>query len=122
MLNFLLIILVICGISLSIYIFYWLQGITRRIDHITKEADELYKKSLPILDDIAEVSAKANKVSSEVEVRIGEIIEVVDRTKEKFAWIVKSDEQQRPLQPVENLVNKFKALSKGISAFFYKLK
>lgn len=121
-LDILLIILVICGICLTLYLIFWLKNVGRSVEQVQSEFHEIYEKSLPILDNAQEVSERIVTVTKESETRINEIIDLVNKTKEKFAWIVKSDESQRQLQPAENLVNKIKALSKGISAFFYKLK
>lgn len=121
-LDVLVIILVISAIILCFFLIYWFKHLDKKIDSIQRDVHDIYERSIPILDNLKETTDNLNNITNEAQNKLNTISELVENTKEKFSWLAISGESHKSTQPAENLVNRLKALSRGISAFFAKLR
>ena len=119
--DILLIILVIVGIALVIYLFFWLQNIRKTINVIQEEIHDVYVSTIPLLEKLTQTVESANRVSATAEEKLSLVTSLIDKTQEKFSWLIRSKKQSSDSSPVESLITHIRAVSKGIGAFLQKL-
>ncbi|MFH1196502.1 MAG: DUF948 domain-containing protein [bacterium] len=117
----LLAILIIAASALCVYLIKSLIKLNETLDLIRQDIHTLSEKTLPVLENLNETTRNLNRVTSDVESKVGDIISVVDRYKEKFLKI-KYSATESSGNPIINLVRNLRAISKGTLAFVRKFK
>jgi uncharacterized protein YoxC len=121
LIEILLAILIIAASALCVYLIKSLIKLNVTLDLIRQDIHTLSEKTLPVLENLNEATRNLNRVTSDVESKVGDIISFVDRYKEKFNKI-KYSVTESPGNPIINLVRNLRAISKGTSAFVRKFK
>ncbi len=124
-LDIFLLILIIVAIVLFIYLIISIKKINVTLDYVQKDLSILNEKLAPILENISIVTEKAVRISDETEKRVFDISESIQNVKNTvamFSFKNNSDTGNYNRNPVVDLVNNLHAVSKGIAAFWSKLK
>lgn len=117
-----LIILIISASALCIYLIFTLKKITKEAEAVRIDIHNLVEKALPVLDDLAEVSVRANRVVKEVENYWDEIDSAIKNLKEKVSNFTSLKAFRSQENQVKDFVSNLRAFVKGISAFWQSFK
>ncbi len=119
-----LLILIIVAIVLFIYLIISIKKINITLDYVQKDLSILNEKLAPILENISIVTEKAVKISDETEKRVFDISESIQNVKNTVSMFSfkNSGSGNYNRNPVADLVSNLTAISKGVAAFWSKLK
>lgn len=116
--DLLLIILIILASALIVYSMLTIKKLTTKVEAVTSDIHNFIEKANPVLEELALVSKRANKIVTEAENYWDEIDRSIKRMKEKISDIKSLNFVHDVENPAKDLIKKIKAISKGISTFW----
>ena len=121
-LDILLIILVASAIVLCVYLIFSLKKINVTLNQLQNDVHNISEKTLPILDNLQQVSEKINNITERAANQINDLTNSIQKVKDKIFFLKPRDKKSSSENPVNNLIKNLSAVSKGIIAFWQKLR
>ena len=117
--DILLVLLIIAAAALCVYLIISLSKINKSVEILQKDVHDLIEKTIPVLENLNDVSEKVNKVASEAEGHWTDLNSAIDNAKKKVSsFSLKTTHIGRSENPVSSLIKNLSALVKGITAFW----
>ena len=120
--DLLLIILIILASTLVVYTIITLKKLMTKVEAVTSDIHNFIEKANPVIQELSEVSKRANKIVTEAENYWDEIDRSIKRLKEKISDVRNLNFMRDAENPAKDLIKNIKAISKGISAFWQAFK
>ncbi len=121
-----LFILILAGIALCIFLIIYLNRVTKSVQNIGDELEQIANRIDPILESFQKISDSIVSVSSLLNDQIEKSKFIIDEIKTRIEALINLEKKikENVDTPIENLQNNLTAVKKGISAFFkyYKKK
>ena len=114
----LLIILIIAAIALCIFVIVYLGKLNRQFDTLQKEVKQIVDSTVPLLNNLNEVTSKANRIVSEAENYWDEVDRSIKKIKEKASELTSLSRFRDEDNPTKDLIRNLRALFKGVSTFW----
>ena len=114
----LLIILIIAAIALCIFVIVYLGKLNRQFDTLQKEVKQIVDRTVPLLNNLNEVTSKANRIVSEAENYWDEVDRSIKKIKEKASELTSLSRFRDEDNPTKDLIRNLRALFKGVSTFW----
>lgn len=118
----LLFILILSASSLCIYAIVYLKKLTDHVEAVRKDVHQLIVKTTPVLENLEDVTRRANRVVSEVENYWDEIDRSIKKLREKVSSLTSLKTITDIEYPAKDLIKNIKAFSKGFYAFWQSFK
>ncbi|PKL83764.1 MAG: hypothetical protein CVV24_03345 [Ignavibacteriae bacterium HGW-Ignavibacteriae-3] len=118
----LLILLIISSSALCIFTIYYLRKMSRQVEDVIRDFQELIQKTNPVIENLEQISYRANRVVSEVEGYWREIDGAIKNIRERISGLTSLRNLHDVEYPAKDLIKKIKALAKGASAFWNAFK
>lgn len=122
LLDILLSILIVAAIILIGFVISWMKRLENCWFQIQSDIAEMKEKTIPVLNNLEELTSNAVKISSDASSRVKEVSNVIDSIKDKFSFLLHHGKIKSKSEPVLRLITELKALSRGIAAFVSKIK
>lgn len=122
--DIMLLILIIVAIIVCVYLVLTLKKVTETLVRVEKDVHELSEKTVPLLENLNEVSKKAVYITSEAEKHVEDFNSAVNNAKEKFRNFTSDVVSQgsNPEYPAGNLIKILTGISRGIAVFWKNYK
>ncbi|MEW6506882.1 MAG: hypothetical protein AB1432_03945 [Bacteroidota bacterium] len=117
-----LIILILSASALCIYLIFILKNLLKKVEAVSSDFHNFINKSYPVLDQLNEISRRANKIVTEAENYWDEIDNTLKKMKEKVSGFKNLNLIRDTENPAKDLIKNLKAFIKGISAFWQTFK
>lgn len=117
-----LVILLLLASTLCVYGIIYLKKLTAQIEAVRKDVHDLVGKTTPVLENLEDVTRRANRIVSEVEDYWDEINRSIKNLRERISGFSSLNKLRDVEYPAKDLFRNIKAISKGISAFWEKFK
>ena len=114
----LLIILIIAATALCIFIIFYLGKLNRQVNELQKEVKQIVDNTVPLLNNLNEVTSRANRIVTEAENYWDEIDRSIKKLKEKASNLTSLSRFRDEENPTKDLIKNLRALFKGISTFW----
>lgn len=118
----LLIILILSASTLCVYLIFSIKKLLKEVEVVRADIHEFINKANPVLNNLADVSQKANRIVSEAENYWDEIDSSIKKLKEKVNDLTSFRKFRDAENPTSELIRNIKALIKGASAFWHAFK
>lgn len=122
LIDVLLIILIVAASTLCVYSIVSIKKLLKEVEAVRLDIHHFINKANPVLDNLADVTQKANKIVTEAENYWDEIDNSIKRLKEKVTDLTSLRMFSDAENPTSNLIRNIKALIKGASAFWHTFK
>jgi len=116
--NLLLIVLIISASTLCVYLIFSLKKLLKEVEAVRSDIHGFIEKANPVLENLAEVTNKANRIVSEAENYWDELDGSIKRLKQKVSDITSFKVFRDTENPADGLIKNIRALYKGASAFW----
>lgn len=116
-----LIILILSASALCIYLIISLKQLNQTLSGVQKDVHDLVDKAIPTLENINEITDKANSVSSDAKQHWDEVSDAIYSMKNKVSNFKLTDTFDRRDNPIQNLIANLTAVVKGITAFWSEI-
>lgn len=120
--DILLIILILSASALCIFLIFYLKNLVDHVEAVRKDVHELVEKTTPVLENLDDVTRRANRVVSEVENYWNEIDSSIKKVRERISGLTSLKRYTDAENPVSELIKNVKALTKGFVAFWQAIK
>ncbi|OGV15138.1 MAG: hypothetical protein A3J84_10830 [Ignavibacteria bacterium RIFOXYA2_FULL_37_17] len=120
--DILLIILILSASALCIFLIFYLKKLIDHVEAVRKDVHELVEKTTPVLENLDDVTRRANRVVSEVENYWDEIDSSIKKVRERISGLTSLKRYTDAENPVSELIKNVKALTKGFIAFWQAIK
>ncbi len=120
--DILLIILILSASALCIFLIFYLKKLVDQVEAVRKDVRELVEKTTPVLENLENVTRRANRVVSEVENYWDEIDSSIKKVRERISGLTSLKRYTDAENPVSELIRNVKALTKGFIAFWQAIK
>lgn len=121
--DILLLLLIAVAIIVCVYLVLTLKKVIETLTRVEKDVHELSEKTVPLLENLNEVSKKALYISSEAEKHVEDLNSAVNNAKQKFRDFTSEVSQgSNPEYPAGNLIKILTGISRGIAVFWKKYK
>ncbi len=120
--DILLIILILSASALCIFLIFYLKKLIDHVEAVRKDVHELVEKTTPVLENLDDVTRRANRVVSEVENYWNEIDNSIKKVRERISGLTSLKRYTDAENPVSELIKNVKALTKGFVAFWQAIK
>jgi|APHig6443717817_1056837.scaffolds.fasta_scaffold62626_2 uncharacterized protein YoxC len=114
----LLVILILTATALCLFVIVSLKKMNQQIEQLQKDVKQVVEKTIPVLNNINEVTIRVNRVVSEVEDYWDEIDHSIRKIKDKVSNFTSLKLLSDVESPTVDFIKNLKALSKGVSAFW----
>ncbi|MFC2134902.1 DUF948 domain-containing protein [Bacteroidota bacterium] len=121
LIDILLVLLIIAASVLCVYLILSLSKLNKSVEDLQKDVHQLIEKTIPVLENLNEVSNKFTRVASEAEGYWDDLNSVIDNAKEKVSRLSLKPSTGRSDNPVQQLIKNLSAIVSGISAFWSAL-
>jgi uncharacterized protein YoxC len=121
LIDVMLIILILSASALCIYAIIYLKRLTEQIEAVRKDVHELVERTTPILENLEDVTQRANRIVLEVGNYWDEIDRSIRNLRERvsnFSFSRLSDVEY----PAKDIIKNIKAFAKGMAAFWQEFK
>ncbi len=118
----LLIILILAATVLCIYVIISLKKLNEQIEILQKDVKQLVDNTIPVLNNLNEVTSKANRIVSGAENYWDEIDRSIKNLKEKVSDLTSFTRFRDAENPAKDLIKNLRALFKGAAAFWSEFK
>jgi len=122
LIDVLLIILILSASALCIYAIIYLKKLSEQIEAVRKDVHELVARTTPILENLEDVTQRANRIVLEVEHYWDEIDRSIKNLRERVSNFTSFSKLRDVEYPAKELIKNIKAFAKGISAFWQEFK
>ena len=120
--DLLLIILILSASALAIYLIFSLKILMTKVEAVSSDIHNFIEKANPVLQELADVSQRANKIVTEAENYWEELDRSIKNVKEKVSDIRNLNFFRDAENPAKDLIKNLKAFVKGFSAFWQVFK
>ncbi|MEK6552437.1 MAG: DUF948 domain-containing protein [Bacteroidota bacterium] len=120
--DILLIILILSASALCIFLIFYLKKLVDQVEAVRKDVRELVEKTTPVLENLENITRRANRVVSEVENYWDEIDSSIKKVRERISSLTSLKRYTDAENPVSELIRNVKALTKGFIAFWQAIK
>lgn len=120
--DILLIILILLASALCIFLIFYMKKLVDQVEAIRKDVHELVEKTTYVLENLDDVTRRANRVVSEVEYYWNEIDSSIKKVRERISGLTSLKRYIDAENPVSELIKNVKALSKGFITFWQAIK
>ena len=120
--DILLIVLILAATALCIFVIVTLKNLMVKIDDMQKDIQKLVDNTIPVLNNLTDVTEKANRIVSEAENYWDEMDHSIKSLKErvhKLTSFTRSDDEENPAR---DLIKNLRAFFKGLSTFWSEFK
>lgn len=120
--DILLIVLILAASALCVFAIAYLKRITEQVEAVRKDVHNFIEKTNPVVENMEEVTRRANRVISEVEVYWEEIDSSIKKMRERISGLTSLKNFRDVEYPAKDLIKNIKAFIKGASAFWNAFK
>ena len=120
--NILLIILILSASALCIFLIFYSKKLVNNVEAIRNDVRELVEKTTPVLENLDDVTRRANRIVSEVENYWNEIDSSIKKVREQISGLTSLKKYIDAENPVSELIKNVKAFTKGFVAFWQAVK
>lgn len=120
--DLLLIILILSASALCIFSIFTLKKLLKEVEAVRTDVHNFIEAANPVLENLADVSQRANRIVTEAENYWGELDRSIKKLKEKVSDVKSLKIFRDAESPAKDLISNLKAISKGISAFWQAYK
>ncbi len=120
--DILLIILILVAIALGIYMIISLKKFNSALSNLEGAVNDFRTKINPVLDNLHEVTKKANNVVSIAEQEVKVLGSSIEDVRKTISMLSLKNIKSKAANPVIDLIDNLSAISKGVAAFWHRLK
>jgi uncharacterized protein YoxC len=120
--DILIIALILAAFSLSISVIVFLKKILEQADAVRKDIHQFVQKSIPVMNNLEEVTENANKIVTEVEGYWNEIDNSIKNVRKQISFITSLKSFRAAEYTAQYIIKNLKALGSGTSAFLNSYK
>ncbi len=120
--DILLIILILSASALCILAITYIKKITEQVEAVRKDVNQFIEKTNPVVENLEQVTRRANRVVSEIENYWEEIDSSIKNIRERISGLTSLKNLRDVEYPAKDLIKNIKALAKGTSAFWNAFK
>lgn len=117
-----LVILIICASALCVFTILYLKKLLQEVEAVRRDVHQLVEKATPVLENLEDVTRRANRVVSEVENYWDQIDNSIKNLREKVTNLTSFTKIRDAVSPATELIRNVKAFAKGIAAFWQEYK
>jgi predicted PurR-regulated permease PerM len=117
-----LIVLILIASSICVFLIVYLKKIYEQIESICIDIHQLVEYTIPILNNLEEITERTNRIVAEVEVYWGEIDHFIRALLEKFSIFEPWKKILSVQMPIMHIIKNSSSIAKGVSAFWSKYK
>lgn len=118
----LLIILILAATALCLFVIVSLRKINLQIEQLQKDVKHVVENTIPLLNNLNDVTTRVNRVVSEAENYWDEIDSSIKNLKQKVSGLTSFTRFRDAENPTQDFIRNLKALSKGLIAFWNEFK
>ena len=116
-----LIVLIVAASALCIYLIFTLNKLRKSFEVIQNDIHTISEKTVPVLENLDEITKKAAQITSDTEEQISELKTFIQSIKEKVNRVVDLPGKINPENRISELLKNLNAIAKGFSVFWSKL-
>ena len=120
--DILLIVLILSASALCLFLIFYLKKLVDQVEAVRKDVRELVEKTTPVLENLDNITRKANRMVSEVENYWNEIDSSIKKVRERIYGLTSLKRFTDAENPVSELIKDVKAFTKGFIAFWQAIK
>lgn len=120
LIDVLLVILIASASALCIYLIFTLNKLRKSIEVIQSDIHVISEKTVPVLENLDEITKKAAQITSDTEEQISELKAFIQNIKEKVNRVVDLPGKINPENRISELLKNLNAVAKGFSVFWSK--
>lgn len=120
--DILLIILILSASALCIFAILYLKRITAQVEAVRMDVHQFIEKTNPLVENIEQVTRRANRVVTEIEGYWDEIDNSIKNIRERISGLTNLNNLRNVEYPAKDLIKNIKAFTKGASAFWSAFK
>lgn len=113
-----LVILILSASALCIYAIIYLKNLTAQLETIRKDVHELVEKTSPVLQNLNDITRKANRVVSDVENYWEDLDNSIKNLRERISNLTSLKRFTDADNPISELIKNIRAIAKGIHVFW----
>ena len=117
-----LILLIISASALCIFVIIYLKKIFEQVELVRNDIHEIVRNTVPLLDDLKEVTQRANKIVTEAENYWDEIDRSIKNLRERVTNLKPLSKFRETQSQATDLIKNIKAIVRGINAFWQEYK
>lgn len=121
LIDVLLILLIVAAIALCIYLIFTLNKLRKSFEAMQHDIHVISEKTIPVLENLEEVTKKAAQITSDAEEQIQEIKSFIQNIKRKVNRVADLPRLINPENRISELLKNLAAIGKGFSVFWAKL-
>lgn len=118
----LLIILILAATALCLFVIVSLKKINLQIEQLQKDVKQVVENTIPLLNNLNDVTTRVNRVVTEAENYWDEIDSSIKNLKQKVSSLTSFTRFRDAENPTQDFIRNLKALSKGVIAFWNEFK
>ena len=118
----LLIILILAATALCLFVIVSLKKINLQIEQLQKDVKQVVEDTIPLLNNLNDVTTRVNRVVTEAENYWDEIDSSIKNLKQKVSSLTSFTHFRDAENPTQDFIRNLKALSKGVIAFWNEFK
>jgi uncharacterized protein YoxC len=118
----LLIILILAATALCLFVIVSLRKINLQIEQLQKDVKHVVENTIPLLNNLNDVTTRVNRVVTEAENYWDEIDSSIKNLKQKVSGLTSFTRFRDAENPTQDFIRNLKALSKGLIAFWNEFK
>lgn len=120
--DILLAVLIIAACALCVYLIISLKKLNQTVEILQKDVHGLYEKTLPLLENLTEITEKSARITSEAEDYWRSITDAVERVRTKISNFGATKSSRSDSNSIEDFIRNFRAIFKGITTFWETIK
>lgn len=117
-----LVILIISASALCIFVIIYLKKISENVEAARKDIHQLIENTVPVLENLEEVTRRANKIVTEAENYWDELDRSIKNLRAKFTNLTSVQRIRDAQNQATDIIRNIRAFVKGISAFVQEFK
>ena len=121
-LQILLLIFILAASALCIYAILYSKKLTEQVEAVSRDFHQVIQRAVPVLDNMEQVTNKANRVATEIEGYWNELDLAIRNLRYKVSNLTPLKKYREAESTVSELIKNIKAVSKGLIAFWSELK
>ncbi|MBU2492730.1 MAG: DUF948 domain-containing protein [Bacteroidetes bacterium] len=121
LIDVLIIILIVAAVVLCVYLVFTLNKLRKSFESIENDIHIISEKTVPVLDNLEEITRKAAQITGDAEEQISELKSFIHSIKRKVNRVVDLPGKINPEHRVSELLKNLNAVAKGFSVFWSKL-
>ena len=121
-LHIFLVIFILAASALCVFAILYLKKLIEQVEAIRKDIHQLIQRSVPVLENLEQVTSKANRVATEVESYWNELDQSIRNLRYKVSSLTPLKNFRETESTVLDLIKNIRAVSKGLTAFWSELK